>query len=452
MNEWIQAVSKLDRETHCLVDLPLAFAVEPHNSRLEALGDAVLSVVASHHAFAAFPWGDEGVLSDARCGVIGTKLFALFSLQLGLPALLHHGDRTPSGALYADATDKRERLAMECLESFFGAIYLDRGLGPCRSLLARLVFPLARDLPLRRAWLAAARRPYSPPDTAPRDPEAEEDAAMAAFEEASGIKFRHFGLLRQAFTHPSVYHAVVAPGLGTGWHPSARVPLGHGAVAGGVDPRLHNQRLEWLGDALLNLAACDFALHYFPESHEEPVTLLRTALVNNAVLIGAAVRCGMHRCVRHKDALFEEEGSRTRGKMLADAFEAFLGALYLDRQPLGLGLAAVKAFTAATLFEEETDATVDERRWMDPKARLQHCLNEFSALTGARLSKTFELLEEFGPAHERMYVVGCYINGALVASARGLSITDAQMGAALRALESLHLAPEEPEEPEEGEV
>ena len=63
---------------------------------------------------------------------------------------------------------------MECLESFFGAIYLDRGLGPCRSLLARLVFPLARDLPLRRAWLAAARRPYSPPDTAPRDPEAED--------------------------------------------------------------------------------------------------------------------------------------------------------------------------------------------------------------------------------------------------------------------------------------
>ena len=68
-------------------------ATRPHNSRLEALGDAVLSVVASHHAFAAFPWGDEGVLSDARCGVIGTKLFALFSLQLGLPALLHHGDR-----------------------------------------------------------------------------------------------------------------------------------------------------------------------------------------------------------------------------------------------------------------------------------------------------------------------------------------------------------------------
>ena len=63
---------------------------------------------------------------------------------------------------------------MECLESFFGAIYLDRGLGPCRSLLAKLVFPLARDLPLRRAWLAAARRPYSPPDTAPRDLEAED--------------------------------------------------------------------------------------------------------------------------------------------------------------------------------------------------------------------------------------------------------------------------------------
>jgi hypothetical protein len=79
-----------------------------------------------------------------------------------------------------------------------------QGLGACRSLLSLLLFPLASDLPLRRAWLAAVRRPTPTPDAVPPDPEtSEHDARLLAFQEATGMKFRSFGLLRQVSRHSS---------------------------------------------------------------------------------------------------------------------------------------------------------------------------------------------------------------------------------------------------------
>eukprot|EP00964_Phaeocystis_antarctica_P035869 scaffold20510_cov54-Phaeocystis_antarctica.AAC.2 len=132
---------------------------------------------------------------------------------------------------------------------------------------------------------------------------------------------------------------------------------------------------------------------------------------------------------------------RARRGMLADCFEAFVGALFLDKQPLGM--AHAKAFTHTALFTL-TPQTIEERRWMDPKARLQYCLAEFNSQEGLNsqkgaLHKTFSLLDEWGPSHERMYLVGCYINRQLVAQARGQSLMDAQMGAASKALVALGL-------------
>jgi len=406
---------------------------------LTFLGDGVLGALVAHHAFTAFPWGDEGVLSDARIGVTSNKMLALYSFQLGLPSLLLVGERNGSGIVFRDCPKEITRLVVGAMEGLMAALYLDQGLGACRKLLARLLFPCAADLPLRRAWLAAACRPAPTPDATPAAPAtSEHDARLLAFQEQTGMRFRSFGLLRQALTHPSFFHTVETPAIGTGWAPSARVCPGAASAAqlrGGVDPRLHNQRLEWLGDALLNLAAIDYVLHHYPEDHEHPVQLLRTALVNNPTICDAAAKCGMQHAARFSHDQLGESG-RARDKMLADCFEATIGALYLDRQPLGL--AAVKAFTSAVLFPI-TQATVAERRWMDPKARLQYALNVFSTTAGVQMTKRFELLEEHGPAHERMYVVGCFVNEVLVATARGLSITDAQMGAALRAQEELHL-------------
>ena len=109
---------------------------------------------------------------------------------------------------------------------------------------------------------------------------------------------------------------------------------------------------------------------------------------------------------------------------------------FLDRQPLGN--AFVKTFTNTMLFSL-TQRNIEERRWMDPKMRLQYCLNEFNSVARASLQKKFSIQDEWGPSHERMYLVGCYINGMLIATARGQSFADGQMGAAARAQEVLLL-------------
>ena len=105
----------------------------------------------------------------------------------------------------------------------------------------------------------------------------------------------------------------------------------------------------------------------------------------------------MHHCMRYYHEQMDGPGRARRG-MLADCFEAFVGALFLDKQPLGM--AHAKAFTHTALFTL-TPQTIEERRWMDPKARLQYCLAEFNSQEGLNsqkgaLHKTFSLLDEWG--------------------------------------------------------
>jgi len=229
-------------------------------------------------------------------------------------------------------------------------------------------------------------------------------------------------LLRQAFTHPSFYS----------YH-SDRDREGGVQRAAGRATYHDNQRLEFLGDAVLQLVSTEYLFRHFPEHQEGQLTMMRSSLVSNAVLCDVAVTTGMHECVRFTHGGMDVVGRARRG-MLSDCFEAFVGALYLDRQPRGL--AHVQAFVRTMIFSL-TKRMVAERQWMDPKMRLQLCLNEFNQTSAVPLSKRFQLLDEWGPSHERMYLVGCYINGALVAQARGQSLADGQMGAAQAALAAL---------------
>ena len=103
-------------------------------------------------------------------------------------------------------------------------------------------------------------------------------------------------------------------------------------------------------------------------------------------------------------------------------------------------MAAVKIFCETMLFSLSS-VMISGRRWMDPKTRLNYCLNEFNLRqpTYHQIKRTFKVMQELGPSHEKMFVVGCYLNGKLIASARGQSHRDAEMGAARRATEELHL-------------
>ena len=415
----------------------LAAPSEYHNQRLEFLGDAVLEFVSTHHIFCSFPSFWEGDLTDARSSMVNNKVLGCFALRLGFDALLLHADADRDGVRFKDDVEKYLKLLADAFEAFMGALYLDSGIGACRQLLAKCVYPKCSELPLRRYWLQAANEEYSPPDKTarPADGEGEgegegEDESegesglqpLLDFEAACGFKFRHLGLLRQATTHPSYYMETKG-----GWKP----PVDDDGLP------MHNQRLEHLGDAALQLASTEFLFHHFPEHQEGQPSLLRASLVNNPMICDVSAACGLHHCLRYNDDTMEEAG-RARRKMLSDCFEAFLGALFLDRQPLGI--AAVKVFCDTMLFSRSS-VLISGRRWMDPKTRLNYCLNEFNLRqpTHHRLQRTFKVIQEWGPSHEKMFVVGCYINDQLVAKARGQSRSDAQMGAARRAAEELHL-------------
>ena len=205
---------------------------------------------------------------------------------------------------------------------------MGRHLEPLRAPHAQVLFYEPSDLPLRRCWMHAASVPYVPPDPVERDLESEEQASLLNFERTTGLYFRHFGLLRQALTHAS--------------HFSSRADFTPPPLPLGLKHHPDNQRLEFLGDAVLQLSASDYLLHHFPEHQEGQLSMLRACLVNNSLICDVAATCGMHHCIRFVHDQMDAP-SRARRKMLADCFEAFIGALYLDRQPLGM--AFVKAFT-----------------------------------------------------------------------------------------------------------
>ena len=411
--------------------------VEFHNQRLEFLGDAVLEFVVGHHLFRLFAADEEGELTNHRTALVNNKGLSVLARQLGFGAFALHGPFAPSGVRLVDDVVEYDKMLADCFEAFFGAVYLDQGLGACRAVLAKCIFWSASELPLRRLWLHACEAPYRAPVPLKRrsaESGDTEQAPLRAFEQATGLRFKQLGLLNQAFTHPSAFtdrQDYVRP-----------PPLPDGSVR-------HNQRLEHLGDAVLQLASSDYLFHYFPEHREGQLSMLRQSLVNNQQICDVAATCGMHHCMRYYHEAMDEPGRARRG-MLADCFEAFLGALFLDKQPLGM--AHVKAFTHTTLFSL-TAQTVSQRRWLDPKARLRFCLQEFSSQEGLKptLRPQFLLLDEMGPSHERMYLVGCYVNDQLVAQARGQSLADAQMGAALRALEELGLDAVDAPDPQQGE-
>ena len=408
-------------------DALMSACIEPHFQRLSFLGDSVVEMITSHHLFIMRGEDDdEGTLTDNRSGITCNKMLAVYATRLGLHGFIVRADRPSSraspsgragsqqqGRTDADAEAmQHDKLMTDLFEGFIGMVYLDSGLTFARQIFSYAIFSRRCELPLRRLWLSCVKEPYEPAEPVTRDEDDTTHRPLIEFERASGHTFHHFGLLCQAFTHPSFYQPR------NGYTPPPE------------KERHNNQRLEFLGDACLQLASAAYLFHAFPEYQEAHFGPLRATLVNNANICDVAATCGMHDCLRFEQDTMDVQG-KARRSMLADAFEAFLGALFLDTQPSGM--AHVNAF-AFTMLLDLTQQTVVERRWLDPKARLQLCISEFNLTSDTQIGKPrFELLEEFGPSHERMYVVGCYLNDVLVAQARSQALLDAQMGAALNA-------------------
>lgn len=186
----------------------------------------------------------------------------------------------------------------------------------------------------------------------------------------------------------------------------------------------HNERLEFLGDAVLELVVTDYLFTKYPDKPEGELTAVRAALVNTISLSEASERLGINRFLLMSKGEAKDMG-RARQYILANAFEACIGALYIDQ-----GYEVAKSFIAGRLFAK-TDEIVDKRLWQDAKSRFQELSQEHTSVT-----PTYETLGQEGPDHDRVFTVGVFLRREKVAEGKGRSKQEAEQQAAEKALEA----------------
>ncbi|NCN12105.1 ribonuclease III [Candidatus Kaiserbacteria bacterium] len=184
----------------------------------------------------------------------------------------------------------------------------------------------------------------------------------------------------------------------------------------------HNERLEFLGDAVLELVVTDYLFHKYPEKPEGELTAVRAALVNTVSLSAASEELGVNDYLLMSKGEAKDIG-RARQYILANVFEACIGAIYLDQ-----GYEAAKQFIANRLFVK-TDAIVQQRLWQDAKSRFQELAQEHASVT-----PTYETIAQDGPDHDRIFTVGVYLRKEFVAEGKGRSKQEAEQQAAHAAL------------------
>jgi ribonuclease III len=221
---------------------------------------------------------------------------------------------------------------------------------------------------------------------------------VSPLEECIGYKFRNSLLLAEALTHPSLSHE-------TQRH------------------HFDNQRLEFLGDAVLQLVITEYLFRRFGAEAEGQLTKLRSRLVSREILKthAAALDLGRYLLMGRGE---EASGGRERTSTLADAFEALIGAIYLDG-----GLETVKQFIL-TQARSDLEQIAHEPIDINPKGHLQELLQSISPR-----SPVYELISQSGPEHEKTFVVQVVWEGIVLGRGSGRSKKQAETAAALDALQ-----------------
>ncbi len=218
--------------------------------------------------------------------------------------------------------------------------------------------------------------------------------AVETFLETIKIKYQDLQIYRQAFTHRSYLNE----------HRNLDLE--------------HNERLEFLGDAVLELSVTDHLYRKYPDKHEGEMTAYRAALVNTHTLSETARELGMNDYLLLSRGEAKDTG-RARQYILANTFEALVGAIYLD-----LGYVEASGFIARVLFPK-TEEIIAKNLWQDAKSYFQEMAQEATGFT-----PVYNVLEEKGPDHNKRFEVGLYIGDELVATGGGHSKQEAEQRAA----------------------
>jgi ribonuclease-3 len=184
----------------------------------------------------------------------------------------------------------------------------------------------------------------------------------------------------------------------------------------------HNERLEFLGDAVLELVVTDYLFQNF-NNPEGEMTAWRAALVNGEMLARVAREIGIEDFLMMSKGESKDTG-KARNYLLANAIEAIIGAIYLDS-----GYDAAKDFITKNILSH-MDEVLEKKLYLDPKSYFQEKAQEYTNTT-----PHYKLVSESGPDHDRTFTVGVYLNDEAVAQGSGRSKQDAQREAAKKALE-----------------
>jgi ribonuclease-3 len=221
---------------------------------------------------------------------------------------------------------------------------------------------------------------------------------FSKLEKKLGIKFENKDLLTQAFVHRSFLNENPKFGIS------------------------HNERLEFLGDAVLEEVVSEHLYKNYPDKLEGDLTSWRAALVNTKMLEKIANKIGLNDFLLLSQGESKEQG-RARQYILADTFEALIGALYLDQ-----GLDSSKDFIEKHIIKELPEI-VKNGSYKDAKSFFQEKAQEKTGIT-----PTYNVLKEWGPDHEKNFVVGVFLEKEFIAEGEGSSKQEAEEEAAKKAL------------------
>ena len=224
---------------------------------------------------------------------------------------------------------------------------------------------------------------------------------LEELEQKIKIQFKNKDLLKEALTHRSYLNE------NPNWHLS------------------HNERLEYLGDAVLELIVSNFLYHKYPDYKEGQLTSVRAALVNYQMLekVSREISLGDYILLSRGEA---KDTGKARGVILADALEALIGAIYLDQ-----GYEMVQEFIEQYIIIH-LDEVMEKELYRDSKSLLQERIQD-----ELKLTPTYNVLNESGPDHNKVFSVGVYYGDKLVAQGEGESKQEAESQAAEKALKKL---------------
>ncbi len=222
---------------------------------------------------------------------------------------------------------------------------------------------------------------------------------FSKLEKAIGVEFKNIDLLKQSVVHRSYLNE----------HPNFGLH--------------HNERLEFLGDAVLEIIVTEHLYKNYPDTPEGDLTNWRASLVNSKMLSVIAKETKLEEFLYLSKGENKDKNSKARQYILANAVEAVIGAIYLDQ-----GTKMAKKFIQAKILSK-LEHILSNKLYIDAKSKFQEKAQEIYKIT-----PSYRVAEESGPDHDKTFKVGLYLGDKLVAYGKGSSKQEAQVDAAARGI------------------